>query len=129
MAFEQLGKTLKQLGQTTKSSVQRVGETYSIQTKLNEEKRKLNQLYQKVGKALYETAPEDPAFAEDFAAIAASLQTIDALNEQLRQVKQAKAPRTCPACGKTFSAYGKRNRKYCSHECYIIDRFGGVACR
>ena len=35
----------------------------------------------------------------------------------------------CPACGKTFSAYGKRNRKYCSHECYITDRFGGVACR
>ena len=35
----------------------------------------------------------------------------------------------CPACGKTFSAYGKRNRKYCSHDCYIIDRFGGVVCR
>jgi len=77
MALEQLTKALQQLGQTTKSGVQRVGETYSIQSKLNEEKRKLNQLYQKVGKALYEQAPDDPAFAEDFAAIAASLQTID----------------------------------------------------
>lgn len=32
---------------------------------------------------------------------------------------------TCPVCGKTFSAYGSRNRKYCSHDCYIRDRFGG----
>ena len=31
----------------------------------------------------------------------------------------------CPVCGKTFSAYGSRNRKYCSHDCYIFDRFGG----
>ena len=31
----------------------------------------------------------------------------------------------CPACGKTFTAYGNANRKYCCHECYIKDRFGG----
>ena len=35
----------------------------------------------------------------------------------------------CPTCGRSFSAYGNRNRKYCSHECYIEDRFGGVVCR
>jgi endogenous inhibitor of DNA gyrase (YacG/DUF329 family) len=34
----------------------------------------------------------------------------------------------CPTCGKPFSAYGNRNRKYCSHECYIEDRFGGAVC-
>lgn len=32
---------------------------------------------------------------------------------------------TCPTCGNTFSAYGNRKRKYCSHDCYIADRFGG----
>ena len=32
----------------------------------------------------------------------------------------------CPTCGKPFSAYGNRNRKYCSHACYIEDRFGGA---
>ncbi len=32
---------------------------------------------------------------------------------------------TCPVCKKKFSAYGNANRKYCSHECYIEDRFGG----
>lgn len=32
----------------------------------------------------------------------------------------------CPNCGKEFTVYGNANRKYCSHECYIEDRFGGV---
>ncbi len=31
----------------------------------------------------------------------------------------------CPHCKKPFTAYGNKNRKYCSHECYIADRFGG----
>lgn len=29
----------------------------------------------------------------------------------------------CAYCGKTFTAYGNRNRKYCSHACYVRDRF------
>ena len=33
---------------------------------------------------------------------------------------------TCPACGKEFSVYGNAHRKYCSHACYIADRFGGA---
>lgn len=36
--------------------------------------------------------------------------------------------RTCAYCGKEFSAYGEPKRKYCSHACYIADRFGGDAC-
>ena len=31
----------------------------------------------------------------------------------------------CPACGKEFFSYGNSKRKYCCHECYIADRFGG----
>lgn len=31
----------------------------------------------------------------------------------------------CAYCKKPFSAYGNKHRKYCSHECYIFDRFGG----
>ena len=31
----------------------------------------------------------------------------------------------CPYCKKPFTVYGNANRKYCSHECYIADRFGG----
>lgn len=32
---------------------------------------------------------------------------------------------TCAGCGKEFTAYGNSRRKYCSHACYIKDRFGG----
>ncbi len=31
---------------------------------------------------------------------------------------------TCPNCGKTFMA--RKSRKYCSHNCYIKDRFGDL---
>lgn len=29
----------------------------------------------------------------------------------------------CAVCGKQFEAYGNNHRKYCSHKCYINDRF------
>ena len=32
----------------------------------------------------------------------------------------------CSFCHKPFTAYGNSHRKYCSHDCYINDRFGGV---
>ncbi len=31
----------------------------------------------------------------------------------------------CACCGKKFTAYGNSHRKYCSHQCYINDRFNG----
>lgn len=30
----------------------------------------------------------------------------------------------CAHCGKEFTVYGKRERKYCSPECYFAERFG-----
>lgn len=33
---------------------------------------------------------------------------------------------TCECCGRHFTAYGNNHRKYCSHACYIADRFGRV---
>lgn len=29
----------------------------------------------------------------------------------------------CAYCGKDFNSYGNKKRKYCSHPCYIKDRF------
>ena len=29
----------------------------------------------------------------------------------------------CACCGNYFTAYGNKHRKYCSHDCYILDRF------
>ena len=34
---------------------------------------------------------------------------------------------TCACCNQPFAAYGNSKRKYCSHECYIRDRFKGGA--
>ena len=31
----------------------------------------------------------------------------------------------CTCCHKTFTVYGNGQRKYCSHTCYVKDRFGG----
>ncbi len=31
----------------------------------------------------------------------------------------------CACCKKPFTAYGNASRKYCSHACYMADRFGG----
>ncbi len=51
-------------------------------------------------------------------------------NTHLTQVKRkAMYEYTCPVCRRKFSAYGNRNRKYCSRACYIKARFGGRSCR
>ena len=50
-------------------------------------------------------------------------------NRHLGELKRpAMTVCTCPVCGSEFYAYRNRNRRYCSHECYIQERFGGVAC-
>jgi len=32
----------------------------------------------------------------------------------------------CANCHKAFTAYGNSHRKYCCHECYLVDRYGGI---
>lgn len=47
-------------------------------------------------------------------------------NSHLDQVgRKAHYEFVCACCKKPFTAYGNAGRKYCSHECYIKDRFGG----
>lgn len=47
-------------------------------------------------------------------------------NSHLDQVKRKAVYHfRCTYCGKEFHIYGDRRRKYCSHECYIADRFKG----
>ena len=43
--------------------------------------------------------------------------------EALHRGDAATYSRTCACCGKTFQAYGNDHRRYCSHACYISDRF------
>lgn len=43
--------------------------------------------------------------------------------EKLHHSPEATYIITCKQCGKKFTSYGNRNRKYCSHKCYIYHRF------
>lgn len=48
-------------------------------------------------------------------------------NSHLDQVKRkAVYEYVCPICGKAFSVYGNAKRKYCSHACYLMGRFGDL---
>ena len=48
-------------------------------------------------------------------------------NSQSEEVnRKANYSCTCAFCGKQFTSYGNKHRKYCSHSCYINDRFGGA---
>ncbi|MDE6017092.1 MAG: RNA polymerase subunit sigma-70 [Acetatifactor sp.] len=49
-------------------------------------------------------------------------------NSHLDQVaRKAHYDFVCAFCKKPFMAYGNADRKYCSHACYVADRFGGGA--
>lgn len=43
--------------------------------------------------------------------------------ERLNKSENALYHFKCKYCGKEFTAYGNKGRKYCSHQCYIHDRF------
>ena len=37
--------------------------------------------------------------------------------------RRAIYPVTCAGCGREFESYGNKNRKYCSHSCYVRTRW------
>lgn len=48
-------------------------------------------------------------------------------SHQDRVKRRAHYEFVCACCKKPFTAYGNAGRKYCSHACYVADRFGGGA--
>lgn len=42
-----------------------------------------------------------------------------------QSAKKAVYSLVCDKCGRKFESYGNKGRKYCSHACYIQDRYGG----
>ncbi len=47
--------------------------------------------------------------------------------DQMKQNPEAMYEFNCQYCGKPFTAYGNKKRLYCSHECYVRDRFWSVS--
>ncbi|NEW66029.1 sigma-70 family RNA polymerase sigma factor [Carnobacteriaceae bacterium zg-84] len=47
-------------------------------------------------------------------------------NKNLDKVnRKSYTTHTCKKCGESFKSYANKKRVYCSHQCYINDRFGG----
>lgn len=44
-------------------------------------------------------------------------------SSELRSGSDANYKYTCAHCGREFTAYGNAHRKYCSHDCYVQDRY------
>lgn len=44
--------------------------------------------------------------------------------DKMKQNPDAIYTKVCPYCGKTFTAYGNKHRKYCCHEHYVLDYYG-----
>lgn len=44
-------------------------------------------------------------------------------SDSIQRKESAYYEKTCVYCGKSFKVYGNKNRKYCSHNCYVHDRF------
>lgn len=112
MGFEELGKKLMRLGQDTKSGVQKMGESYQINSKISDEKKKLEQLYRAIGEAVYQENKGAPlaGLEEEFEAIGKVLENIASYTEQLNKVKgvlyctecgreAVKGERFCSGCG------------------------------
>lgn len=109
MGFEELGKKLLRLGQDTKNGVQKVGETYQLNSKLADEKKKLDQLYRAIGEAVYAAHTEKPLenMEEEFEAIKEVLENIEDINEQ---INRKKGIAFCTECGKEAS----RGENFCA---------------
>ena len=101
MGFDTFGKKIAQIGQDTKSSVQKVGNVISINSKITEETDKLNELLAKVGEAAYTKFADNPpeGLEETFAEIKEVKENLDSLKGQR---EKAKGVVTCPECGKEY---------------------------
>lgn len=109
MGFEELGKKLMRLGQDTKSGVQKMGESYQINTKLTDEKKKLDQLFRAIGETVYNANKEKPleGLEEEFEAIEAIQKNIVEYSDQLNKVKGVLY---CTECGRE----AVKGEKFCA---------------
>lgn len=74
---------------------------------------------QQCGKRLYQKQKQKPKkFCSDQCRRAWWKEHQDQLH------KKAVYVLTCAHCGTSFQSYGNKKRKYCTHACYIKDRFG-----
>ena len=118
MAFESLeslGKKLARLGQDTKSSVQKLGENYQLNSRISDEKKALEKAFAEIGEAVFNADPDNApeGLEEVFELVKQSKEAIADLEGQIQKLKtkdKEKDAVVCPECGKE-AADGE---KFCS---------------
>ena len=101
--FDNLGKKITQASQGVAQSTRNFADTAKLNGMINDEERKIAELYQQIGRSYYMNRKEDP---EEFAAgyvqeITAAMERMEQFKEQIRQIKGI---RNCPNCGAEIGA-------------------------
>ena len=110
MNFEDISKKLKKLSQDTVTEVQKLNEIRQLNSRINEEKKKLSNVYMEMGKKLYEMCKEAPleGFEEEMRAVEEKYSMIDLLQDQIRGVKGVVL---CTCCNTEVAA----TERFCSN--------------
>lgn len=110
MNFEDISKKLKKFSKDTVAEVQKLNEVRQLNSRINEEKKKLNSIYAEMGKKLYNQYKEVPldGFGDEIRTIEEKFSMIDLLQDQIRAVKGVVL---CPCCNTEVSA----TERFCSN--------------
>lgn len=108
--FDELGKTLTDMGRDAAQKAKEVAETLQLKSQLSSEKSRVNDLYAIIGKAYFESNQDvvEEKFKGLHTDINNALTNIATLEEKIRQLD---GNRTCPVCGGVLD----RSAVYCSH--------------
>ncbi len=107
--FDEIGKTLRQLGRDTVSSVQKMNEARQASGRLSDARKTVDRLYAELGKAVYEQYGSAPlaGLEEQLEKITEAKKTVE-LRE--KEVQAVKGVAICPNCGKEAA----KGEKFCS---------------
>lgn len=102
MNFEDISKKLKKFSKDTAAEVQKLNEVRQLNSRINDEKKKLNTIYMEMGKKLYSRYKEEPleGFEDEMRTIEEKFSMIDLLQAQIRTVKGVVL---CPRCNAEVS--------------------------
>ena len=99
MAFmDQIGQKLANIGQNLSQQSNNLANVTRISNDINENQRKITQLYATIGKAYYERHKSDPG-AEEFECIAEINLLLAEIAEQENRMEQMKGTGKCAECG------------------------------
>ena len=110
MNFEDISKKLKQFSKDTVTEVQKLNEIRQLNSRISDEKKKLNNVYMEMGKKLYEMYKDAPleGFEEEMRTIEEKYSMIDLLQDQIRGVKGVVL---CSCCNTEVAA----TERFCSN--------------